>query len=105
MQPSPSAAFRSGAVPATPHLKLPATGQALRRAMERRDPAVLARLTAQLRVLGCRVQPEVLLEQLLTHGCVRVQDAFGQDVLLDVAVPQVQPRQQPDEALVFRITF
>ncbi len=90
---------------ATPHLQLPTTGQALRSALAKRDMAMFGRLSAQLRVLGCRISPEQLVQQLLTHGCARVQDAFGQDVLLDVAVPPALPRQWPDEAQAFRIAL
>ncbi|NDY90873.1 hypothetical protein [Ideonella livida] len=88
----------------TPHLRLPTTGQALRQSLERRDSVVLSRLTAQLRVLGCRIPPEELARQLLTHGSARVRDAFGQELLLEVSVPPCVPRQRPDEALGFRLS-
>ncbi len=89
----------------TPHLRLPTTGQALRQSLERHDGAVLSRLSAQLRVLGCRIPPEELARQLLTHGSARVRDAFGQEVLLDVAVPPSTPRQRPDESQGFRLSL
>jgi hypothetical protein len=105
----PNVSFDSTLCPApalarSPALELPVTGQALRQALARGDNSQLMRLAAQLRVLGSQVTPEQLAQQLLTHGCAKVQDAFGHEVPLHVHVPRHQnPPPPPDAGLGFRI--
>jgi hypothetical protein len=97
---TPAPAFRN-----TPALELPVTGQALRQALARGDSSQLMRIAAQLRVLGSQISPEQLAQQLLTHGCAKVHDAFGQEVPLHVHVPAAQNQHWPEAPLGFRIAL
>lgn len=85
-------------------LVLPFTGQALRQAVAHSDIAALMDFAHQLRVAGYRVSPQVLVTELLTHGCTWLVDSFGHRVPLQVQVPARHSRQAPDEQVSFRIS-
>jgi len=89
--------------PSLPPLVLPVTGQALRVALLNNDTAALTRLVLQLRIAGYRVDPARLAGQLLEHGCIWVEDAFGHPVPLHMQVPPAEPQLQPDESLGFHL--
>ena len=85
--------------PATQALALPCTGQALRQALQRRDPRALDDLTRPLRVAGYRFDPLRLATDLLQNGCGWISDAFGHRVPVHVKVPArsdpPKPRDTP----------
>jgi hypothetical protein len=89
--------------PSLPPLVLPVTGQALREALLHNDTAALTRLVLQLRIAGYRVDPARLAGQLLEHGCIWVEDAFGHPVPLHMRVPPAEPQLLPDESLGFHL--
>ena len=70
-----------------PTLQAPITGQALRRSVAEHDVGEWTAYAQALRVAGYRVDPARLADQLLQHGCARVQDAFGNEVTVQVRVP------------------
>jgi hypothetical protein len=73
---------------AKPTLQAPLTGQALRQCVASHRTAEWTAYAQSLRIAGYRVEPARLADQLLRHGCASVQDAFGQEVLVQVRVPQ-----------------
>jgi len=91
-------------------LHAPMSGQVLRQSMAQHRADELATWTAwasSLRVAGYRVDPRRLAEQLLQHGCARVEDAFGQPVAVEVPVPPRPARSgHPEDpgATGFRIS-
>jgi hypothetical protein len=74
-----------------PTLQAPITGQALRRSVADHEVGEWTAYAQSLRIAGYRVDAAALAEQLLRHGCARVQDAFGQDVTVQVRVPARGP--------------
>jgi hypothetical protein len=74
--------------PAKPTLQAPLTGQALRQSVAAHRTAEWTAYAQALRVAGYRVDPALLAEQLLRHGCASVQDAFGHEVSVQVRVPR-----------------
>jgi hypothetical protein len=79
-----------------PTLQAPLTGQALRRAVADHQVGEWTAYAQALRVAGYRVDAARLADQLLRHGCARVQDAFGHDVTVQVRVPAraAEPRDE-----------
>ncbi len=83
-----------------PTLQAPLTGQALRRSVAAHEVGEWAAYAQALRVAGYRVDPARLAEQLMQHGCARVQDAFGHDVTVQVKVPApARPLEGPGAPL------
>jgi hypothetical protein len=74
--------------PARPILQAPLTGQALRQSVAAHRTAEWTAYAQALRIAGYRVDPALLVEQLLRHGCANVQDAFGHEVSVQVRVPR-----------------
>ena len=80
-----------------PTLEAPLTGQALRHSVAEHRTAEWMAYAQALRVAGYRVDAGRLADQLLRNGCANVQDAFGNDVTVQVRVPR--PRDvAPDGA-------
>lgn len=73
---------------AKPTLQAPLTGQALRQSVAAHETAEWTAYARSLRIAGYRVDPARLAEQLLRNGCASVQDAFGNEVVVHVRVPQ-----------------
>jgi hypothetical protein len=73
---------------AKPTLQAPLTGQALRRSVAAHETAEWTAYAQSLRIAGYRVDPARLAEQLLRNGCASVQDAFGNEVTVQVRVPR-----------------
>jgi hypothetical protein len=73
--------------PAKPILQAPLTGQALRQSVAAHRTAEWTAYAQALRIAGYRVDPARLAEQLLRHGCAKVEDAFGHEVSVQVRVP------------------
>lgn len=79
-----------------PTLEAPLTGQALRRSVAEHRTAEWTAYAQALRVAGYQVDAGRLADQLLRNGCASVQDAFGNEVTVQVRVPQ--PRAIPADA-------
>jgi len=80
-----------------PTLEAPLTGQALRRSVAEHQTTEWTAYAQALRVAGYRVDAGRLADQLLRNGCANVQDAFGNEVTVQVRVPR--PRAvAPDAA-------
>lgn len=85
-------------LPSKPTLQAPLTGQALRRSVASHQVAEWTAYAQSLRVAGYRVDPARLADDLLRHGCARVQDAFGHEVSVQVRVPARTPVRVAAEA-------
>jgi hypothetical protein len=75
-------------LPSKPTLEAPITGQALRRCVAERHTAEWMAYARALRVAGYRVDPDGLTDQLLRNGRANVQDAFGNEVTVQVRLPR-----------------
>jgi hypothetical protein len=74
-------------LPSHPTLEAPLTGQALRRCVAEHRTTEWMAYAHALRVAGYHVDPGKLAEQLLRDGCASVQDAFGNEVTVQIRVP------------------
>ena len=91
--------------PRSDGLVLPCTGQTLRLALAQRDLRTLDELTRHLRVAGYHFDPLHLAEQLLSHGCAWVTDAFGHEVPVQVRVPSREVLEARDETRGFLVAL
>ena len=86
-------------------LQAPLTGQALRHCVEAHQVAEWTAYAQSLRVAGYRVDPARLADQLLRNGCARVQDAFGNEVTVEVRVPKPMITAAVTEAHEFQLSL
>ena len=72
-----------------PTLEAPLTGQALRLCVATHETAEWTAYAQALKVAGYRVDAARLADQLMRCGCASVEDAFGNEVTVQVRVPRL----------------